>query len=698
MKTTKEEFESLENDEARLKEEIRVAKRDWREEKTRLTYEASNVEKRQKKSVELENPIPKRATNPTKKTSILPHKQPVIQRTASVVMHDHMRSHVDSIKLEATEALAKEKSMKESARIRKEALLKDESSLAADIEELKRAIENLETPTMETPVSPPPVATLSPSSPISGEKSNKRYTQLLSTEKQSSYFFYETDITSLEMVNYLTKQLDRLFRNLTVSFEDLFKLQSLFETDEGRRVFCFTLFQKIRTQKRASSRTDLIILSSDSFDLVLWLINTVLQSMKAHDETPDFFAARVLMKYSFKIVREVPMSNSVTSGASSIRIKSPRKTKETVQKFIRSDPIWRTLSFWQELFYGDMNKKLARKFDKGANSSQDLTFSGREKKFLFKFLESFVKSLGNDWLLPRSLQENFVYSVAENVGLSQNDKEKALQWIVSEANESSTDSTSFAPETTLRGRKKSISSSSGPQMLGKSQTVKGQSTSQQKLIQTFTMKQKREVFGAPLRPYKNLLTMFNDVSSDGLDANEAERILPTPIWDVIQFLDSDERCLNCPGIFRQSGDKDTLLLLKAKIEANEEVRFDQLDPHEVAAILKLWVRELQEPLTTFDVYSIIVTANDLEGEAKFLFVKKVISKIPDANKIALKRLLLLLKKYATHTENKMSEKNLAVVFAPALFRERTMNINSMSDVQKYVIVTQYLLENVETLF
>jgi hypothetical protein len=35
-----------------------------------------------------------------------------------------------------------------------------------------------------------------------------------------------------------------------VPFEDLFKLRALFETDEGRRVFCFILFQTIRQTKK----------------------------------------------------------------------------------------------------------------------------------------------------------------------------------------------------------------------------------------------------------------------------------------------------------------------------------------------------------------------------------------------------------------------------------------------------------------
>ena len=78
--------------------------------------------------------------------------------------------------------------------------------------------------------------------------------------------------------------------------------------------------------------------------------------MKANEDNQDFFAARVLMKYSSKIVREVQMQSSGS------RLRSPRRELESVQKFIRSDPLWRALSFWQELFYGDMVRIVASPF------------------------------------------------------------------------------------------------------------------------------------------------------------------------------------------------------------------------------------------------------------------------------------------------------------------------------------------------
>jgi hypothetical protein len=119
----------------------------------------------------------------------------------------------------------------------------------------------------------------------------------------------------------------------------------------------------------------------------------------------------------------------------------------------------------------------------------------------------------------------------------------------------------------------------------------------------------------------------------------------------------------------------------------------------VGAVFKLYLRELPEPITTFDVYSIIVSAVDIEDlEQKFLFFTKILSKIPDGNKIVLKKILLLFRRYAEFAEaNRMDEKNLAVVFAPAIFRAKSANAKSMMDASKYVEILQFFIENVDQL-
>lgn len=215
-----------------------------------------------------------------------------------------------------------------------------------------------------------------------------------------------------------------------------------------------------------------------------------------------------------------------------------------------------------------------------------------------------------------------------------------------------------------------------------------------KQIVSLSLKQKREVFGAPLKPRRgNLISMFHgaDNPNTSLDPNESAAILPAAVWELLCVLETDDRCLACPGIFRNSGGVEELQLLRARIEADDQIDWDGVDPNNIAGIFKMWLRELPEPLTTFEAYSIGVNAVGLEGEAKMSFVRRLIQRIPDANRIVLKKILLLLQLYASRSaENRMTQTNLAVVFAPALWREKRVT-NDVRSVQAFVDLTSFMI-------
>jgi hypothetical protein len=50
----------------------------------------------------------------------------------------------------------------------------------------------------------------------------------------------------------------------------------------------------------------------------------------------------------------------------------------------------------------------------------------------------------------------------------------------------------------------------------------------------------------------------------------------------------------------------------------------------------MWLRELHEPLTTFDVYSLAATTGDLSESVQDVLVRKLLQRIPDTNRIVLK--------------------------------------------------------------
>lgn len=62
--------------------------------------------------------------------------------------------------------------------------------------------------------------------------------------------------------------------------------------------------------------------------------------------------------------------------------------------------------------------------------------------------------------------------------------------------------------------------------------------------------------------------------------------------------------LETEGIFRRSANTLTIKQLKDTANRGEIVKFS--DPHEAASLLKTFLRELREPLLTFELYDEIV--------------------------------------------------------------------------------------------
>jgi len=127
--------------------------------------------------------------------------------------------------------------------------------------------------------------------------------------------------------------------------------------------------------------------------------------------------------------------------------------------------------------------------------------------------------------------------------------------------------------------------------------------------------------------------------------------------------------LKLEGIFRQSGRLVDNQLMKALFDKGKYMDIhDYGDPYTIAALLKLYLRELPEPLIPFNSYQPLIALGRviLEGkEPPMEGIKELIKSLPLANKTILKLLFELLSKVAGfESVNKMTPSNLAIVIAP----------------------------------
>ncbi|XP_013778561.1 rho GTPase-activating protein 17-like [Limulus polyphemus] len=124
------------------------------------------------------------------------------------------------------------------------------------------------------------------------------------------------------------------------------------------------------------------------------------------------------------------------------------------------------------------------------------------------------------------------------------------------------------------------------------------------------------------------------------------------------------------GLFRIAGSALKAKKLKNSFDAG--IIFDLVeyarDPHCVAGALKSYLRELPEPLLTFDLYEEWTNAaKTVDPEARLQALWQVLLRLPEANHNNLRYIIKFLAKLATNSDvNKMSPQNIAIVFAPNL--------------------------------
>jgi hypothetical protein len=139
----------------------------------------------------------------------------------------------------------------------------------------------------------------------------------------------------------------------------------------------------------------------------------------------------------------------------------------------------------------------------------------------------------------------------------------------------------------------------------------------------------------------------------------------------------EEKSMQVEGIFRLSGSSAQIDKLKSEFNSGTLIDLKTVsDPHTVSGVLKLWFRELPEPLMTYDLYeSFIAAQQERDPNKRIRYLRHLISNLPPVNRATLKYLIEFLNRVEKHSEvNKMTVTNLATVFAPNLLKQREDNM------------------------
>ncbi|XP_061156098.1 rho GTPase-activating protein 24-like [Syngnathus typhle] len=156
--------------------------------------------------------------------------------------------------------------------------------------------------------------------------------------------------------------------------------------------------------------------------------------------------------------------------------------------------------------------------------------------------------------------------------------------------------------------------------------------------------------------------------------------VPLVVEQCVAFI--RERGLQEVGLFRQPGRASSVRELQEAFDAGERPSFDSnTDVHTVASLLKLYLRQLPEPLVPFGHYrDFLLSGQKLSSDrAQGLEeLRSLLQELPVANFNLLHFICQFLNEVQSHSKgNKMSCQNLATVFGPNILRAKAEDPQSI---------------------
>ncbi|NWU92039.1 RHG29 protein, partial [Upupa epops] len=216
----------------------------------------------------------------------------------------------------------------------------------------------------------------------------------------------------------------------------------------------------------------------------------------------------------------------------------------------------------------------------------------------------------------------------------------------------------------------------------------------------------------------------------GVEFAQAAKNVPDGIPFIIKKCTSEieSRALNVKGIYRVNGAKSRVEKLCQAFENGKDlVELSELYAHDISNVLKLYLRQLPEPLILFRLYNEFIgiakesqnVTEELDAKGAspkskrqsicvelnriIIKIKDLLKQLPVPNYNTLQYLIGHLHRVTEQSgENKMSASNLGIIFGPTLIRPRqtdaTVSLSSLVDYPYQARVVELLITYYEKIF
>ncbi|TSL68271.1 Unconventional myosin-IXa [Bagarius yarrelli] len=173
-----------------------------------------------------------------------------------------------------------------------------------------------------------------------------------------------------------------------------------------------------------------------------------------------------------------------------------------------------------------------------------------------------------------------------------------------------------------------------------------------------------------------------------------DRSVPLVVEKLINYIEMHG--LYTEGIYRKSGSANKIKELKQSLDTDvSSTNLDDYNIHVIASVFKQWLRDLPNPLLTFELYEEFLRAMGLQDKKEVLrSVYSVIDQLSRTHLNTLERLVFHLVRIALQEEtNRMSANALAIVFAPCILRcpDTIDPLQSVQDISKTTACVELII-------
>ncbi|XP_051530929.1 rho GTPase-activating protein 27-like isoform X1 [Myxocyprinus asiaticus] len=163
----------------------------------------------------------------------------------------------------------------------------------------------------------------------------------------------------------------------------------------------------------------------------------------------------------------------------------------------------------------------------------------------------------------------------------------------------------------------------------------------------------------------------------------------------------EKRGLEIDGLYRVSGNLAVIQKLRFKADHEDlDLEEGNWDIHVITGALKLFFRELQEPLFPYSLFNDFICGIKIpEYYNKLSHMKNLVRSLPAPNYDTMEALFSHLRKVIQHgDENRMTVQNVAIVFGPTLLKPEveTANLTMYMVFQNQIV--EFLLSEFESIF